>query len=420
MRLIKTLLVFSFLLIGGLQGCAQKGAQSTSGVNIASNLDAITKGKARLTCQVECSGSWGSARKKLKSLYENRLWEDLAIEVSKIGFESDLGYFYLGKAVAGLGNSESALIYYRLGLTKIHKCDGIINNCDGFSPPREMQAQILQIMQFANQQRQAQLQQRQAQNQSPQLVNKQPQAPNQMPQVQSQPTQAQVLPPQDKPKPVPTSTQPSISTGSAFFVSGDGLLVTNWHVVEDAKSILVITFNQERKLATIVGKDIANDLAVLKIEGVSKNYLPIIENSTAVKRGTEVVTVGFPRVSLQGSEPKVTNGIVSSLSGNFNDPRFFQISVPVQPGNSGGPLVTKDGIVIGVVSAKLRATEAMKKSGSLPENVNYAIKSNYLLELLNTHRVKAKSETRKMSSGLKMTTLTENVEKATALIYASD
>ena len=149
MRLIKTLLVFSFLLIGGLQGCAQKGAQSTSGVNIASNLDAITKGKARLTCQVECSGSWGSARKKLKSLYENRLWEDLAIEVSKIGFESDLGYFYLGKAVAGLGNSESALIYYRLGLTKIHKCDGIINNCDGFSPPREMQAQILQIMQFA-------------------------------------------------------------------------------------------------------------------------------------------------------------------------------------------------------------------------------------------------------------------------------
>lgn len=385
MRPIKFLTAFLLLALVFVYGCAQKGVQSNTGVNLTANLEAIVKGKARLTCQVECSGSWGSARRKLKSLHDNKLWEDLALEVSKIGFESDLGYYYLGKAAAGMGNTDAALIYYRLGLTKIHKCDGVINNCDGFALPKDIQFQIAQL------------------------------AP-----ATQQPRQVQSTPPANKPKQPTSSSQPSISTGSGFFVSNDGLLVTNWHVVEDAKAILVVTFSQEKKFARIVGKDPANDLAVLKIDGATKYWLPINENSAAIKRGTEVVAVGFPRVRIQGMEPKVTNGIVSSLSGVANDPRMFQISVPIQPGNSGGPLVTKDGLVVGVVSAKLRASEAIRKSESLPENVNYAVKSNYLLELLNSHNVRAKPDVRKIGKDLKMTTLTENVEKATVLILTSD
>ena len=80
----------------------------------------------------------------------------------------------------------------------------------------------------------------------------------------------------------------------------------------------------------------------------------------------------------------MTEGIISSIAGIHGEPNSFQISVAVQPGNSGGPLIDSSGAVIGIVSAKLAHMNALKTSGSLPENVNYAVKSNYLLELLAT------------------------------------
>ena len=94
--------------------------------------------------------------------------------------------------------------------------------------------------------------------------------------------------------------------------------------------------------------------------------------------------MGFPLVTIQGGEPKISNGIVNSITGVGNDVRFFQISVPIQSGNSGGPLVTREGNVIGVVTAKLDAIKVLARTGDLPQNVNYAIKSNYLLDLLST------------------------------------
>jgi arginine/ornithine transport system substrate-binding protein len=80
---------------------------------------------------------------------------------------------------------------------------------------------------------------------------------------------------------------------------------------------------------------------------------------------------------------KFTDGTISSLSGIRDEPNTFQISVPIQPGNSGGPLVNREGVVIGVVVAKLSATAALNSGSSIPEAVNYAVKSNYLLELVD-------------------------------------
>jgi S1-C subfamily serine protease len=77
-------------------------------------------------------------------------------------------------------------------------------------------------------------------------------------------------------------------------------------------------------------------------------------------------------------------GEIASLSGPQDDARYFQISVPVQPGNSGGALVDERGNVVRVVSAKLSASAALKATGALPENVNYAIKSSYLLSFLES------------------------------------
>ena len=87
-----------------------------------------------------------------------------------------------------------------------------------------------------------------------------------------------------------------------------------------------------------------------------------------------LATVGFPNIGLQGFAPKFARGEIAALSGAGDDARYFQISVPVQPGNSGGAFVDKRGNVVGVVSAKLNARAALLSSGALRENVNYAVK----------------------------------------------
>jgi len=92
----------------------------------------------------------------------------------------------------------------------------------------------------------------------------------------------------------------------------------------------------------------------------------------------------FPTRPLQGFSPKLAKREIASLSGAGDDPRYFQISVPVQPGNSGGALVDERGNVIGIVSAKLDASAALAASGALPENVNYAVKSSLLLSFLES------------------------------------
>ncbi len=100
--------------------------------------------------------------------------------------------------------------------------------------------------------------------------------------------------------------------------------------------------------------------------------------------GSTVATVGFPDPTLQGFSPKLAKGEIASLSGAADDARYFQISVPVQPGNSGGALVDEHGNMVGIVSAKLNASAALAASGSLPENVNYAVKSSFLLSFLES------------------------------------
>ena len=100
--------------------------------------------------------------------------------------------------------------------------------------------------------------------------------------------------------------------------------------------------------------------------------------------GGTLATVGFPNIGLQGFAPKLAKGEIAALSGAQDDPRYFQISVPVQPGNSGGALVDERGNVVGVVSAKLNVGAALATSGALPENVNYAVKSSLLLSFLES------------------------------------
>jgi S1-C subfamily serine protease len=185
--------------------------------------------------------------------------------------------------------------------------------------------------------------------------------------------------PSDKTTP-PAAAKNESASGTAFFITPDGYLVTCAHVVKGAtKFSLSLDRLTEVKLVRV---DEANDLAVLKAEG-NFTALPIA-TSLNVRLGIPVATVGFPNTALQGLSPKFSKGEIAALTGVQDDPKLFQISVPVQPGNSGGALVDMRGNVIGVVSAKLSARASVATTGTLPENVNYAVKGSYLLSFLES------------------------------------
>ena len=177
-------------------------------------------------------------------------------------------------------------------------------------------------------------------------------------------------------------------SGTGFFVSSDGLIATCYHVVKDAELIQVVYKNKTYKAHTITG-DKGNDLAIIKVEG----QFPFFEvaESEAVKLGDDVYTIGYPSPSNLGIEPKLTTGTVSALSGIKDDPTRYQISVPIQPGNSGGPLITTNGLVVGVTSATINAVAVMLSREYVPQNINYAVKSVYLKILLEIAKKKLES-----------------------------
>jgi S1-C subfamily serine protease len=203
------------------------------------------------------------------------------------------------------------------------------------------------------------------------------------------------------------------NTATGFFITEDGYLITNEHVVKEAAQVRLVT-SAGIIAAKLVKVDAANDLALLKAEGRFA-ALPVVA-SRAMRLGSTVATVGFPNVGLQGFAPKLARGEIAALSGVQDDARHFQISVPVQPGNSGGALVDERGNVAGVVSAKLSARAALAATGALPENVNYAVKSSFLLSFLESvPEVSAKlkdANTKKRS----FTDVVKSAEEAAVLV----
>jgi S1-C subfamily serine protease len=172
-----------------------------------------------------------------------------------------------------------------------------------------------------------------------------------------------------------------ISSGSGFFISEDGLLLTAAHVIVDDNPIQVKVGETELP-ARIVRMDVVNDIAILKVTGAF-HYLPL-GNSTGVKLGSMIFTIGYPEPHVQGLEPKLTKGEINSLAGLHDDPRKFQISAPIQPGNSGGPIIDEMGNVIGIVDSSLDVGKTLALTGGVPQNVNYAVKINYARLLLET------------------------------------
>lgn len=175
------------------------------------------------------------------------------------------------------------------------------------------------------------------------------------------------------------NSKPESWSGSGFALN-NGYLITNYHVIEDAKSIVVkgVKGNfTEAYQVEIVASDKYNDLALLKINDnrfTGFGTIPYKVKTTTSEVGEDVFVLGYPMRSTMGDEIKLTTGVISSKTGFQGDVSLYQISAPVQPGNSGGPLFDGKGNLIGIVSAKHTGAE----------NVGYAIKTSYLKNLVET------------------------------------
>lgn len=212
-------------------------------------------------------------------------------------------------------------------------------------------------------------------------------------------------------EPIPRETAKGIivGTGTGFAISTDGFIVSAYHIIEDATIASVHLSQDSSVFAKVVRSDPMNDLAVLKIEKPTPNFLQVAPMRSA-KTGDRVFTMGFPVSSLLGQEPKYTEGVISALSGVHGAASLLQITVPIQPGNSGGPLVNERGEVVGIITSTAAISRFIKESGTLPQNVNWAVKADYLRLMIDLPEAQ--------QTDLDREQLIAHVKKATFLIDA--
>jgi S1-C subfamily serine protease len=203
--------------------------------------------------------------------------------------------------------------------------------------------------------------------------------------------------------------------GTGFVVSSNGHVITNNHVIKGCAGDIRGNLTGEAAMVLrVVSSDANNDLALLQAPSTTtfKDFVRIRDRS--IRSGDSVVAIGFPYHGMLTSDFTVTTGIVSSLSGMRNDSRFLQISAPVQPGNSGGPLFDTAGQVVGVVTGKVDALRIAVATGNIPENINFAIKTGALRDFLDNSVVPY--QTAEPKGELKTTDIAGNARPYTMLI----
>jgi serine protease Do len=173
--------------------------------------------------------------------------------------------------------------------------------------------------------------------------------------------------------------------GTGFVVGNNGLLLTCAHVLDEQQEATV-TLNGQRILADVVKADKEADLALLKLRDPLPPGTPVLPFRSVAHpaaMGDDVFTIGYPLSQLLGNSARMTRGMVSATAGLRDNPKELQVSAEIQPGNSGGPLLDREGNVLGIVNKTLNASRvAQATGGALPQNVNFAIKGGEALSFL--------------------------------------
>jgi S1-C subfamily serine protease len=198
-------------------------------------------------------------------------------------------------------------------------------------------------------------------------------------------------PPSSRPAPGAPNPQAKVSSGTGFIVAPDRVL-TNRHVVDGCDRLFIRTADGRTLPAVPPARvDTGLDLALLAVPGNPGAPLTFRE-SPALRRGEGVVAYGFPLPGLLSSDPKLTRGEVNGLNGLGDNPAQIQISAAVQPGNSGGPLLDLHGHVVGVIVSKLNAGNVARRTGDIPQNINFAVKGTAAAEFLRRAELAPKME----------------------------
>ena len=209
---------------------------------------------------------------------------------------------------------------------------------------------------------------------------------------------------------IQSGNQAKLASGTGFGIASNGIIVTNYHVIDGAKTIKVRGVNSDfNKIykAKVLVSDKNNDLALIQIDDygfTSLGTIPYTIKTGLAGVGENIFVLGYPLRATMGDGIKLTNGIVSSRTGFQGDITSYQISAPVQPGNSGGPLFDSQGNLIGIINAKHVGAE----------NASYAVKTSYLTNLIDLLPSPLKLQTVNSLTGK---TLTQQVATVKKIVY---
>lgn len=171
------------------------------------------------------------------------------------------------------------------------------------------------------------------------------------------------------------------ATGTGFYVS-DRVLVTADHVVAGCSRV---TLKDGTELA-LLAADADRDVAAFAAPAPASAWFGL-GAPAAPRLGQRVHAAGFPYFSIVGTALNLTGGNVSALAGVGDDRRFFAFTAPVQPGNSGGPLIGDDGRVAGIVVSRISEQFIIEETGSLPQNMNFALSRRELIDFLSARDI---------------------------------
>ena len=231
-----------------------------------------------------------------------------------------------------------------------------------------------------------------------------------------------------EPKPSPKSG----ASGSGFFISRKGHVITNQHIVSDCRKVTVGNNSKKQVTANVLETDRRNDLALLRISNMQMasvetkslirklgiKVVPLatdgLMRSEDVELGENVLVAGYPYGGVFSDDIKVNKGMVSGLRGMGDDTGQFQIDAAVQPGNSGGPIYDENGNIVGVVMARLNKMKLANVIGSIPENANFGIKASAVRQFLTSSGLPTKWSSK--STSMSTNELAKIAEKQTLLV----
>jgi serine protease Do len=219
--------------------------------------------------------------------------------------------------------------------------------------------------------------------------------------------------------PLVPQVQSTVSTGTGFYISTQGHLITAHHVVREREFIWVRHGTPPKMLrAQVLLRDAKQDLALLKVD-VETTALSFAK-WTEVPTGLEAYVLGFPLPNVQGRSIKITQGLVNGDAALQRGRRLFSLSAEVQTGNSGGPVLSPEGLVLGMVQSKLDAMKLVERTKDLPQNVNFAVSADGVVAFAEQAGLQPRVVSPDLSQNLRPYQLLRNSRDAVVMVIVSD